>query len=113
MMSTVPACAASANPLAALPPSVADYLRRLVARLNAANERVAAHCVARGFEAAELAAEREAKAMANGRQELADFRAIATKQGFDAATLIGAAAQEYGLGAFASLRSFVATKWGN
>jgi hypothetical protein len=90
--------------LASLPPTVADYLRRLVARMNASNERVHAHLVARGVEAAELAAEREAPGMAKCRIELADFRLIAGKQGFDGPALIEAAAGEYGLGLFASFR---------
>lgn len=108
-MATLPCGAPSANPLAQLPPSVADYLRRLIQRLNKANERVHVARVGIGSYSAELAAAHEAPAMAKCRIELVDFRAIAGKNGFDADALIGAAALDYGMGEFASFRAIVST----
>ena len=107
-MLTLPACSRSAK-LAQLPPSVADYLRRLIARMNRSNERVHATMAGIGGYSAELAAAHEAPAMAKCRIELADFRAIAGKNGFDADALIGAAALDYGMGEFASFRAMVST----
>jgi hypothetical protein len=80
--------------------------------MNRSNERIHATLAGIGGYSAELAATHEAPAMANARIELADFRAIATKQGFDADALIDAAALDYGLGEFASFRAIVSSSMG-
>jgi hypothetical protein len=92
------------NPLDQLPSGPAVHLRWAVRTLNNCNEQVYAHLIARGPETASMVAQELRESMAQARANLAQFAALARANGFDPQALIGAAAEEYGLGQFATLR---------